>query len=66
MIGAGVKQDPNEDYFNPWSQLKDLEALIVAALVRHLPGLQVCMRQMKSKRNILVWFFEKIEYFIVA
>lgn len=40
MTGVGMKQDFNED-FNPWTQLKDLEALVGAALVRHLPGLQV-------------------------
>jgi hypothetical protein len=41
MTGVGMKQDINEDFFNPWTQLKDLEALVGAALVRHLPGLQV-------------------------
>jgi hypothetical protein len=41
MSAGDVPLDVGEENGNPWTPLKDLSAVIDAAVLRHQPGLQV-------------------------
>ena len=62
MATSDVHPDTGEENGNPWTPLKDLAAVVDAAVLRHQPGLQV---RMSLTLNLLKFWSSPSTFYII-